>query len=591
MRAVDNIYIFHVQNLRIEATSHEYFGELRFRYKCVFDYKGNKYTNISLTDPIYRDISQDGLNLEDALIIASLPCVPYSDGSFYKFVAKIIPIDKNLASYMETKNKEIIVTIDVYKTQSLPSPFVKYDLAVKAQQTPGVVMFENYDQLKTSISNGVPYYSNFEYTLDNYQLALKHHNELKHVKNALEKTKREIVKSYNAPLETVEKRIEELINLIKVPFKKLDTFIKQNEKESKKYEILKFAKAYAISNGLQKHLDNIIDSPAFFDAKWLNASCLRSTWKSAIILKIGNAVKDIGYILSLQTDNIPSILAHYYQTLSIDRVKVFIDSLQRAAVVSEELKPNVERSNAPKDIYIIPVQPKDIDEEREVESSKIKILPVDINLDDLEILSHVANSINPYTGELITGIDDSLRERLFDIIQNIKQSKVQRTKESSTINSKKGNASLNELASSLSNFAKEKAAQEGVAYWKILRRKAIDSLCKHLPVLKEELYSKHVLLGKKAKEKYGGEITKIIRDFINSDNYKDHIIEGVLEEASAQVNIFVPESRIGKPWTKEEENKLIEEFNRGLKISDIAKLHNRNNGGIRARLKRLDLIE
>ena len=48
------------------------------------------------------------------------------------------------------------------------------------------------------------------------------------------------------------------------------------------------------------NMDNIINSPAFFDSKWLNASCLRSTWKSAIVLKIGNAVKDIGYILSLQ---------------------------------------------------------------------------------------------------------------------------------------------------------------------------------------------------------------------------------------------------------------------------------------------------
>ena len=202
-----SLYIFHVQNLKIEATSREYCGEIRFRYKCVFDYNGNKYTNISLTDPVYRDVSQDGLNLADALIIASLPCVSYSDGSFYKFVAKIIPIDKHLALYMATKDEETIETVDVHNAQALPSPFVKYDLVVQAQQTPGIVLFENYEQLKAIISKGVSYYSNFEYTIDNYQLALKHHNELKHVKNALDKAKREIVKSYNAPLETVEKRI------------------------------------------------------------------------------------------------------------------------------------------------------------------------------------------------------------------------------------------------------------------------------------------------------------------------------------------------------------------------------------------------
>lgn len=35
------------------------------------------------------------------------------------------------------------------------SPFVKFDLVVQAQQTPGVVLFNNYEQLKTSIGNGV----------------------------------------------------------------------------------------------------------------------------------------------------------------------------------------------------------------------------------------------------------------------------------------------------------------------------------------------------------------------------------------------------------------------------------------------------
>lgn len=100
------------------------------------------------------------------------------------------------------------------------SPFVKFDLVVQAQQTPGVVLFNNYEQLKASIGNGVSYYSQFEYSLENYQIALKHHNELKHVKSVLEKTKREVVKNYNAPLEIVEKRIDELIDLIKIPYKK-----------------------------------------------------------------------------------------------------------------------------------------------------------------------------------------------------------------------------------------------------------------------------------------------------------------------------------------------------------------------------------
>ena len=48
----------------------------------------------------------------------------------------------------------------------------------------------------------------------------------------------------------------------------------------------------------------------------------------------------------------------------------------------------------------------------------------------------------------------------------------------------------------------------------------------------------------------------------------------------------------GQLWSKEEETRLVEEYAElKLDISEIAKLHNRNNGGIRARLKKLGLIE
>ena len=48
----------------------------------------------------------------------------------------------------------------------------------------------------------------------------------------------------------------------------------------------------------------------------------------------------------------------------------------------------------------------------------------------------------------------------------------------------------------------------------------------------------------------------------------------------------------GQLWSKDEEDKLVYEYiEQKLSISEIAKLHNRNNGGISARLKKLGLIE
>lgn len=50
-------------------------------------------------------------------------------------------------------------------------------------------------------------------------------------------------------------------------------------------------------------------------------------------------------------------------------------------------------------------------------------------------------------------------------------------------------------------------------------------------------------------------------------------------------------SHAGKPWTPEEDQQLIDEFNEGLKVSKIAEIHGRSSGGISSRLSRLGLIE
>ncbi|MCC8046102.1 MAG: DNA helicase RecQ [Clostridiales bacterium] len=47
----------------------------------------------------------------------------------------------------------------------------------------------------------------------------------------------------------------------------------------------------------------------------------------------------------------------------------------------------------------------------------------------------------------------------------------------------------------------------------------------------------------------------------------------------------------GKSWTEEEDKQLDEEYHSGMKVSEIAKLHDRTNGAIRARLKKHGLIE
>jgi hypothetical protein len=47
----------------------------------------------------------------------------------------------------------------------------------------------------------------------------------------------------------------------------------------------------------------------------------------------------------------------------------------------------------------------------------------------------------------------------------------------------------------------------------------------------------------------------------------------------------------GQPWSVEEEKQLICEFNKGMELGNIAKIHKRKEGGIRSRLQKLGILE
>lgn len=47
----------------------------------------------------------------------------------------------------------------------------------------------------------------------------------------------------------------------------------------------------------------------------------------------------------------------------------------------------------------------------------------------------------------------------------------------------------------------------------------------------------------------------------------------------------------GLPWSEEEDELLAQRFNDGTKITELAKLHSRTYGAIKARLIKLGLIQ
>lgn len=80
---------------------------------------------------------------------------------------------------------------------------------------------------------------------------------------------------------------------------------------------------------------------------------------------------------------------------------------------------------------------------------------------------------------------------------------------------------------------------------------------------------------------------------------RDHICNHPdIIRALHQMLDLIPESKkktsipnAGKVWSQEEQDRLVDEFHSGMKLSEMAKEHGRSRGSIETKLARLGLIE
>lgn len=121
-------------------------------------------------------------------------------------------------------------------------------------------------------------------------------------------------------------------------------------------------------------------------------------------------------------------------------------------------------------------------------------------------------------------------------------------------------------------------------------------------ITKEEITVTKIVLGYSATE--NGISVGMVNHY-NENKTTGELIPNYLLSESAQkfildslINIYSThktkqtDQRTGLRWTKEEENQLIDEYvNQKLPISKIAKIHQRQNGGIKRRLMDLGIIE
>ncbi len=212
---------------------------------------------------------------------------------------------------------------------------MKNDWLIVAEQQPGIVTFDNYEEFKIALKNYISSYSTVDYANANIEDTKNDLKELKHIKKVLTDAKKSLEEGYNAPFVDVKNKIDELIDIVKEPLNMIDGIIKEKERSAKEQDILTYAQKQ--SEKLGSYAEKITKSPVFFNDKWLNVTYREKQWREDIDAKIQQAVSDLETIQAVGGRNQSALLARYYETLSLDGAKEFLDIVE-AENVDEDLQ-------------------------------------------------------------------------------------------------------------------------------------------------------------------------------------------------------------------------------------------------------------
>ena len=153
-----------------------------------------------------------------------------------------------------------------------------------------------------------------------------------------------------------------------------------------------------------------------------------------------------------------------------------------------------------------------------------------------------------------------------------------------------------ELFEKLRSLRLEIAREEALPPYIIFNDKTLIDMCMKTPQDKSEMLNVSGV-GAAKYDKYGQRFLNEIKAF--QERNPDAVISMSEEEEQTDITFDRAEYNrkknrpegAGAAWTDEEDKQLDEEYEQGMKISQIAALHSRTSGAIRARLKKHGLIE
>ena len=110
--------------------------------------------------------------------------------------------------------------------------------------------------------------------------------------------------------------------MVKEPIDIIDKMIKENTKIEKHQEIMKYARGKA--KALGEYADKVLESTAFFNEKWLNATYKTKDWQGDVDGIVQAAADSLEIIKNVGGKNKSALLAFYFDKLSLEGAEQFL---------------------------------------------------------------------------------------------------------------------------------------------------------------------------------------------------------------------------------------------------------------------------
>lgn len=201
---------------------------------------------------------------------------------------------------------------------------------VEVVRSESQIVFANFEAVKKWIEDGVKEFEGKTY--NNPDEAENDREVLEAVKDKLKSVQAEL----RTPYAKVDKQLDELIKIIQKPLSVINKYEKELKQNAKKQQILSFAEG--VLAGIGDYSDKIISSKAFFDEDWLKTTYTDKKWKDAVTEKITSISRDISSIVRTAGEKKADLLAVYYETLSMDSIKNFMNNISSEAADIKELE-------------------------------------------------------------------------------------------------------------------------------------------------------------------------------------------------------------------------------------------------------------